>query len=508
MRGTWSLVVLACLTLVVTSGHAQSSDTLRARRFDGNNIGMWVWNNGWLARDPARPHGWWEDGFEWPIGSSKFALWLSSLWIGAVVEGQFRDAVPEPFTSHFLPGPIGSKGPAPPADARYRVYKITSQDRSQPGEDYLSWPVDLGAPTDSSGSPFLPGNQTLWTVFNDARPETRPGSWYPTEPLGVEVQLTVFDLEPGDVRLKDVVFVFYEVFHRAVHKLDSLYLSMYASTDLGVASDDLAGTDTTLGAGYTYNGFTRDAVYGEPPPAIGYILLESQKATLAAETKLSSTYISETPQPYLPFPGEPRHLYFLMRGLDIGGNPIIDPVTGQPTKFVLPGDPVSGTGWVDSHPGDRELWLTTGPYDLEPGESVRVAYAICMVLGNSNLDSITRLRETMQVALAAYQDLDIYTHVEAARPSSPPPESFVLYPNHPNPFRQHTRILWDQRVRGHVRVDVVDLTGRLIEVLANRVCDVGRHWVQFESDDLPQGIYFYRLQAGGSSKVGKMVVVR
>jgi hypothetical protein len=104
--------------------------------------------------------------------------------------------------------------------------------------------------------------------------------------------------------------------------------------------------------------------------------------------------------------------------------------------------------------------------------------------------------------------VNIYTHVDAARPSGGPPETFVLYSNFPNPFKQHTRILWDQRVRGRVKLEVYDLTGRLIEVVANRVYDVGRQSVQFERGDLPQGIYFYRLQSGGWRQVGKMVVVR
>ena len=50
--------------------------------------------------------------------------------------------------------------------------------------------------------------------------------------------------------------------------------------------------------------------------------------------------------------------------------------------------------------------------------------------------------------------------------------------------------------------------GQQIETLVNNHQQQGKHQVTWNTEGLPTGIYFYRLQAGEQQATGKMVVLR
>lgn len=88
------------------------------------------------------------------------------------------------------------------------------------------------------------------------------------------------------------------------------------------------------------------------------------------------------------------------------------------------------------------------------------------------------------------------------------PDQFDLEQNYPNPFNPSTHIGFTLRQAGKVKLAVYDVLGREVAVLVNRGLSAGRHEVTFRSDDLPSGVYFYKLSSGESSRVRKMVVLK
>ena len=86
------------------------------------------------------------------------------------------------------------------------------------------------------------------------------------------------------------------------------------------------------------------------------------------------------------------------------------------------------------------------------------------------------------------------------------PESFVLYQNYPNPFNPGTVIRFELPVSGFVSGVVYDVLGSRVAVLVNESMSAGRHVVGFDGTGLPSGVYLFRLEAGGFSKVVKMVL--
>lgn len=82
------------------------------------------------------------------------------------------------------------------------------------------------------------------------------------------------------------------------------------------------------------------------------------------------------------------------------------------------------------------------------------------------------------------------------------PYQTAILPNYPNPFNPSTSIPVDLSKSGNVMVEVVDLLGRRVAVLADGFKSAGRHVLQFEAGGLSSGMYIVRLSgdAGVSSR--------
>jgi uncharacterized protein (DUF1501 family) len=79
--------------------------------------------------------------------------------------------------------------------------------------------------------------------------------------------------------------------------------------------------------------------------------------------------------------------------------------------------------------------------------------------------------------------------------------------NYPNPFVESTKITFKSK-GGHVLVQVMDTTGRVIRVLADKEYVPGVYNLDFNSGPLPAGPYYVRLQNGPLQQVRPMLKVR
>lgn len=77
------------------------------------------------------------------------------------------------------------------------------------------------------------------------------------------------------------------------------------------------------------------------------------------------------------------------------------------------------------------------------------------------------------------------------------PQDFTLHQNYPNPFNPETLIGYALPDAQHVRIAVYDVLGREVEILHEGIQQAGRHEIVFRANDLPSGVYVYRLEAAG-----------
>jgi hypothetical protein len=374
-----------------------------------NNIGMFVTNSGSFAWDVATGN----PGLIFPLAGgtgTKTAVFASGLWIGAKVNGEIRIALSE-YSDEYVPG-VMADSTFSPDNSRFRIYKIYRGDTIS--SDYLNWPVGDGAPVDSNGKPLFLGDETLWSVYNDADPSAHSNNAGSTSPLGVEVQQTTFGFNREDP-LGNVVFVKFRVINKGPNRLDSTYISLWSDPDLGGAMDDYVGCDTTLSLGFCYNATNNDELYGSTPPCVGYDFFQGP---IVPGTSADTAYVSGIPKPgyrNLPMvsfnkyingtdPTSATETYNYMQGLNSDGTVQTNPITGQPTTYTVSGDPVTGKGWLDTNPADRRFMESAGPFTMAPGDTQEVVAAIVLGQGADRLTSITAMEYNDRFAQSAFDN--------------------------------------------------------------------------------------------------------
>ena len=80
--------------------------------------------------------------------------------------------------------------------------------------------------------------------------------------------------------------------------------------------------------------------------------------------------------------------------------------------------------------------------------------------------------------------------------------------NYPNPFNPETTIEFVLSKPTHVYVLVFDLRGQMIANLIEETRPAGKQKVKFHADNLPSGIYLYKVETDEFFEIGKMVLVR
>lgn len=279
--------------------------------------------------------------------------------------------------------------------------------------DWNEWPGDLGAPfydLNANGvwdqgvdRPGLQNaDQVMWFVINDVD-SVYTKRLYGSPPIGLEIQTTLWGYKAEGV-FGQAFYRRTRIINKSGFLIDSMYVSQWSDPDLGDAGDDYVGSDTLLDAAFVYNGNPIDDGYSRfflPPAAAGYALLQGP---LIPTGNMSDTALFDfrripglrnremTAQFYFASGGaysEPPfgtyegtlQWYNLVRGLtQIQGTDFVHPsFPGQPTKFWLDGDPITGTGRLDGAidaPGDRRLGMCTGPFTMANGDTQEVVIAL------------------------------------------------------------------------------------------------------------------------------------
>jgi len=102
------------------------------------------------------------------------------------------------------------------------------------------------------------------------------------------------------------------------------------------------------------------------------------------------------------------------------------------------------------------------------------------------------------------------------------PASFELSQNFPNPFNPATVIKYfvpqvsaaqanvaqDNILRNNVSLKIYDLLGQLVATLVDETKSPGEYSARWDATNVPGGMYFYRMQAGGFSEVKKMMLLK
>lgn len=329
--------------------------------------------------------------------------------------------------------------------------------------DWTEWPADLGAPffdgdgdgtynpEPSSGDvPGVPGaDQSIWYVAND-QAASRTDFMYGTQPMGIEMQATFWAYAQTGA-LGNMYFRRYVIINKTdvlpigPRTFEDMYVSMWSDPDIGDAGDDFAGCDTVLSLTYAYNGQAIETIYGPNPPAVGFdffqgplvegvegqdlnkngvddavdfgIFKNQNVGPGLINLPMTAAYYYINADPTLTDPvqgsypeGAVRWYRFMQGRIGLTNVPFVDPNTGLDSKFTLPGDPVTRSGWIDGQqfsPGDRRIGAASGPFEMAPGDTQEVVVAEIVagaVTGVDRLSAISLMKFYDQIAQVAYDN--------------------------------------------------------------------------------------------------------
>lgn len=442
----------------------------------------------------------------------------------------------------------------------YEVTELQAQSIiDQYKENWKNWPVEEGAPfvdVDYNGSynPVLDGtglpdaslgdypglidvDQVIWFKVNDLD-TSKTRNLYGSDPLGIEMQVTVWGYNQRNSKLGQAIFKKYKIKNISTDTFEEMYLSQFSDADIGEYSNDLVGCDPDLECAYAYNGQPVDyefSNYGINPPACGYTLLQGPIVPSPGDTaffdhKMLADYrnLSMSSFGYFVAGGEwslPKlgdyngtlQWYNLLRG-NIPTSDIANPTPftyttgsnqGQTTKFPLNGDPENGTGDVDGKKysaSDRRLVLVSGPFTMHPGDIQEMVVAVVGGIGNDNLNSVRDLKETINFLQAQA----LPTKIDKNKPMIS--ESYLLQ-NYPNPFNPKTTISFKTIKRENVELVIFDVLGREIKTLNKKYLSPGKHSYVWDGKnslgkEVSSGIYFYQVKTNSYIKTNKMVLLR
>jgi len=99
----------------------------------------------------------------------------------------------------------------------------------------------------------------------------------------------------------------------------------------------------------------------------------------------------------------------------------------------------------------------------------------------------------------------IITDIE---PISSTISDYKLSQNYPNPFNPKTKIRYSVPQSSIVVIKVFGILGNEIETLVNEEKSVGTYEITWYSEQLPSGIYFYRIQAEDFAETKKMILLK
>ena len=177
-----------------------------------------------------------------------------------------------------------------------------------------------------------------------------------------------------------------------------------------------------------------------------------------------------------------------------------------PNQYILDSDKYAFLSAADpahvltsgSTANDYGILASAGPFDLAVGERVEIAFA---VLGGTNSADLKANADAAQVR---------YLYPSGAPNADALPRTTLLLPAAPNPFSERTAVRYGLPRSADVHLAVFDISGRLVRTLVSAMQAPGWHRLDWDGRDgggraAGSGVYFLRLQAGGTERMTRVV---
>jgi len=341
--------------------------------------------------------------------------------------------------------------------------------------------------------PKIRGQKAVYLIYNDDNSTD-------TNKLGLEYHLMYYQFASSDC-INNTTFINLTIYNRSNTNYHNFKVAQHNDFDIGGATDDFVGCDSTRNLIYGYNGDPIDDAgtslkYGANPPAFGVKQL-NQPMEVAIYYNVNSGYagIPYTPNDYWNYMNAKWKdgTHFTYGGYGYNGS--------ISTNYIFSGNPYTQTGWTEASanhlPNDKRMVTCTGGGTLGSGQTVCIDYAI--IYSRSGGDYLANVNTLFNVADSVQTFYD-------GLPYSCPAGSIVLnteelasyntFSVYPNPNNGSFTINFD----GKYNLIVYSINGELMTSKNN---------LSYQSNinlDLTSGLYIIQVEQNGKMYYNKMVV--
>jgi hypothetical protein len=274
--------------------------------------------------------------------------------------------------------------------------------------------------------------------------------------LGVEVDQDGLSLDSPS--FDDFLFLEYAVRNVSDSLLSSVYIGLYLDWDIRDARSNAGAYDAARVTGYMYDAAAIDSTH------VGVVMVDPSSC--------SAFHLVHHPTYVYP--------YGTLRDRD---------------KYDLLSD-----GVVDSTTWEAEDWsmvMSAGPFDLAPGDTANVSFAI---VAGDDKDALLANAATAR---------GLATGIATTTSGQP---RLRLEQSYPNPFNPKTRIEFEIPQPAYTQLCVYNVRGQLVTRLVDRELTAGLHHVVWDGRNasgsyVSSGVYFYRLAVAGLPSLTKKMVL-
>jgi hypothetical protein len=535
-------IIFILFFIIISSPFLNAYIVIQRVIFDGNNITNYFQNTGIFNQNTTSGN---LAGFFWPKNSIDNYCFTAGINAVCKIDDHLAMFAGS-YRGELVPGYILNNTLIMNSD--FKIYEIKSSDNANSNPDYANWykMIPFGAPfvdlnqnctfeygIDKPG--VKDASQTIFVCLTDAMASERSaGEGFGggiTDPiLFAEVRMTAWGYD--DVTLPDAQFLRYEIINKGNKNWDSTYFAIFCDPDIGDATANYLGCDSSRNLGYAFHS-SNSVVWG----SYGMNVLRGPINKLTGDTLYMTSFTRNSTSHICETGGAtPYEAYNLMKGYKKDHSSYLNPVYTPPvrTKYIFNGDPETNTGWtyakgfinncvgydsttIDAvYPGDVRFVMGMGADNLviSPGDTQKIYISQMVAKGNSNLNSVTKVKRLSDMVNYVFKNEIIYDLNNCYNPNIP--FDFSLSQNYPNPYNVITTIQFTISKSANVKLAIYDILGREVSVPINRDYNPGYYQISFDASGLASGIYFYRMEiidnAGSTqkiySRIKKMAVIK
>ena len=528
------LVVLVQTFLVFnTELNAQEHAVIDHRTTKLSNVDMFMSSNGVFGQDVKLGIG---GGF-WPRGSDHQYIFGGGFWFGAQkeVDGEIKTIVeiaynPNSGQSWMIPGRIenGDKH-IPDPDRKYRLYSSTEFGKKS-GEPYDSdlanWPIwrtnkaadksavyidEVSRRNMSSypGGPVFLSDEDIFCTYKDSdldyfekKDVNRAEEGCP---LGLQFEQTLYSWNELDI--KNSVVIMYNIINTSDDILNNCWFATVADADVAIKTSSYKGASNDRVRYYHEDSgknmvvFWSDTDYGEDD--FGYMGFSYIMSPAVDEQGfVLGNHVISDPSNQLGL--VTFHDWQIMEDVK---------ETAHRYNFISSG--VIDSGGVR---GDRRIMISTGPFNMRPGDTTKVALLINFALpsGGGTHDPNDKIRTADSTELTAlinnanqatekfYTDIMTPVSVEETINYS---GNNIISKTFPNPATDYISVEFNLKTPTFPKFEIINILGETVAKI-NKAFAAGTNRINIDTKSLASGSYYLKITAGSSQEINLISIVR